>query len=76
MRQIMYIGPDIKGIVRKNEIFTYAPREIIILAGRVYGPAMELFVPMDRIVEKKQEINRPGSTLALIYQITENSVRR
>ena len=76
MKQIMYIGPDIRGIVRKNEIFTYTPNEIIVLAGQIYGLSMELFVPMDKIVEKKREINRPGSTLALIYQITENNTRR
>ncbi len=74
--RIMYIGPDIKGVVRKNEIFTYMPKEVIALAGRIYGPSMELFVSMDNIVEKRREVNRPGSPLSLIYQITERNTRR
>lgn len=28
MNQIMYIGPDVKGVVKRNQIFTYDPKEV------------------------------------------------
>ncbi len=67
----MYIGPGIKGVVRKNEIFAYVPETVIEQVAVVYEPARQLFVSMDNIVEKKKEMNRAGSPLNLIYSMLE-----
>lgn len=77
MKQVMYIGPDIRGIVRKNQIFTYQPEEIIEQAAAIYGPAKYLFVPMDDIVKKKEELRRQGSFLNTVYrQLEKETMRR
>lgn len=67
MKQIMYIGPDIKGIVRKNQIFTYYPGDLIQRACVVSPLARHLFVPMDDIVQGRNELRREGSFLNLAY---------
>ncbi len=77
MKQIMYIGPDIKGIVKKNEIFTFSPVAIMEQVQQIYGPARELFISMNDIVEKRRERDITGSELNLIYQIVKsNTIRR
>lgn len=59
----MYIGPDIKGVARHNQIYTYKPDAVIARACEVHPLAMHLFVPMDTIVESKRELKREGSFL-------------
>ena len=76
MRQVIYIGPGIKGTVRKNEIFTYVPESIIEQVTAIYEPAGQLFVPMEHIVEQKKELNRIGSAMNLIYSTLEKKTRR
>lgn len=71
MKQVMYIGPGIRGIVRKSEVFTYMPETVIEQVAAIYGPARQMFVSMDNIVEKKKEMNRGGSALNLIYNMLE-----
>lgn len=71
MRQVMYIGPDIKGIVRKNDVYTYVPEAVIEQVAAVYDPARQLFIPMDNIVEEKKSLSRTGSALNLIYSTLE-----
>lgn len=77
MIQIMYIGPDIRGVVRKNQIFTYQPEEVINQASAIDGLAKHLFVPMDDIVGKKNELRRQGSFLNVAYrQLEKKTMRR
>lgn len=71
MKQIMYLGPDIKGIVRKNQIFTYQPENVIEQACEVSTLAKYLFVPMDDIVQSKNELRRTDSFLNLAYKKVE-----
>ena len=65
---LMYLGPDLEGIVRHNQIFTYRPEKVIKQAREVCGLADHLFVPMDEVVSCKNELRRPGSFLCLTYQ--------
>lgn len=69
----MYLGPDLKGIVRRNQIFTYQPKEVIEQASDVCELAKHLFVSMDNIVSKKNELRRQGSFLYLAYQKVEKA---
>jgi hypothetical protein len=64
----MYLGPDLKGIVRKNQIFTYHPDRVIEEACGISPLAKHLFVEMDNIAEIKKELNREGSFLNLTYK--------
>lgn len=72
MKQVMYIGPDIKGIVRKNQIFTFMPEDVINQACEINKLAKHLFVPMDNIVQKRKELFRQGTFLNLVYKKVEN----
>lgn len=66
--RIMYLGPNLKGIVRHNQIFTYHPKEVIEEACRISPLARHLFVNMDDIVTSKNELRTEGSFLNLAYQ--------
>jgi hypothetical protein len=69
----MYLGPDLKGIVRKNQIFTYRPDRVIEEACGVSPLARHLFVEMENIVEIRKELRRKGSFLNLAYQKIEKT---
>lgn len=68
MKQVMYIGPDIKKVVTKNKIFTYYPKDIVDKAKKIDPLADKLFVPMDKIVEKKAELKKRGTLINIAYQ--------
>lgn len=68
---VMYLGPELTGIVRKNQIYTYLPEQVIEKACRVHPQAKRLFVPMEDVVRAKSELRRRGSLLYLIYQKME-----
>lgn len=70
----MYLGPDIKGIVRKNQIFTYCPETIMEKACKVSPLAKNLFVSMDDIVRSRNELRREGSFLNLAYRKVKKEV--
>lgn len=74
MKQVMYLGPDIKGIVRKNQIFVYNPEKVIGQACGISPLARELFVPMDNIVQSRNELRRKGSFLNLAYMKVKKEV--
>lgn len=71
----MYIGPDLKGIVRHNQIFTYKPDEVIEKACEQNKLTKHLFVQMENIVESKNELRRPGSFLSIAYEKVEKTRR-
>jgi hypothetical protein len=64
----MYVGPDLNGIVRRNQIFTYHPDRVIDEACGVNPLARHLFVDMADIVEVKKELVRQGSFLNITYR--------
>ena len=68
MKQTMYLGPNLKGVVRRNQIFTYHPEDVIKQACEINPLAKHLFVSMDDIVSSKNELRRTGSFLNLTYQ--------
>lgn len=71
----MYLGPDLKGIVRHNQIFTYHPEKVIEQACEISPLAGHLFVSMDNIVSCKNELSRQGSFLNLANQKVEREVK-
>ena len=63
MKQIVYIGPTIRGVVKKNQIFTYEPERIKKAAKKVSVYTGYLFVKMDDIVSKRDELRKTGTLL-------------
>lgn len=71
----MYIGPNLKGIVRHNQIFTYKPEKIIEQACEMNKLAENMFIPIDKVVESKEELRRTGSFLNIAYEKIEKTRR-
>ncbi|MBQ6577473.1 MAG: hypothetical protein IJL91_06970 [Bacteroidales bacterium] len=69
----MYLGPIIKGVTRKNQIFNYDPTEVKAKAIEICPAAKYLFVDLEDIATKKKELNTPGSLLALAYKQLEEA---
>lgn len=65
---VMYLGPNLKGIVRRNQIFTYHPDEVIEEAYERNPLTKYLFINMDDVVTTKKELRREGSFLNLTYK--------
>lgn len=72
----MYIGPDLKGIVRHNQIFTYYPEKIIEKAREINPLAGYMFIQTEKVVISKNELRREGSFLSLIYKKIEKSRKK
>ena len=71
MKQIVYIGPTIRGVVKKNQIFTYEPERIKEAAKKVSAYTGYLFVKMDDIVSKRDELRKTGTLLNISYKNVE-----
>lgn len=67
MNQIMYIGPDVKGVVKRNQIFTYDPKEIKEKVKGMYAPAVELFAKMEDAPEQRRLAYKEGTLLNITY---------
>lgn len=74
MKQVMYIGPTIRGLVKKNQIFTDEPGEIMEKAEKVSVYTGYLFVRMDDIVSKKNELRKQGTLLNISYEKVKKEV--
>ncbi|MBE5910888.1 MAG: hypothetical protein E7276_06980 [Pseudobutyrivibrio sp.] len=66
--RIMYLGPELKGVVRHNQIFSYNPEDVIEKACQRNPLAKHLFVDMEDIVAKKKELHTEGSLLNLTFR--------
>ena len=74
MSQIMYIGPEVRGVVGKNEVFTYDPKEKKEKVKAIYEPAEKFFVDMEHLTEKRNELRRTGSYMDLLYKNFEKKL--
>lgn len=74
MNQIVYIGPTIRGLVKKNQIFTYEPKDIIEKSQKISMYAGYLFVGMNDIVSKRNELRKQGTLLNISYNIVKKEV--
>jgi hypothetical protein len=72
----MYIGPDIRGVARKNQVYTYHPQEVIDRACGINPLARHLFVDMCDIAETRRELARRGSFLQIAYKKIEQQINR
>lgn len=74
MKQKMYLGPTVPGVVKENEIFIgELPKEAEDRAKRDRHFA-RLFVPMDEVMEARQKMQAEGSVLSVAYDNVEKSL--
>ncbi len=73
---IMYIGPELEGITRANQIFNYEPEAIKAAAEKVEPLSRYLFVDLDNIVSAKKELHTKGSLLFLAYEKTIKTISK
>lgn len=74
MENYMYLGPDIPGVVLRNQIFTYKPDAIIEEARGKCELAKYLFVPMTNIVKAKNDLREQGSIINAAFIKTLESI--
>lgn len=70
----MYIGPDVKGVVSKNQIFTFDPEDKEKEVEKIYAPAVKFFVDIKDITAKRNELRKEGSYLELLYRNFEKKL--
>ena len=74
MKQRMYLGPTVPGIVKENEIFKGELPERAEERARADKHFARLFVPMDKVMEARQGMQAEGSVLSIAYANVEKSV--
>ena len=74
MKQKMYLGPTVPGVVKENEIFIgELPKEAEDRA-KMDRHFARLFVPMDEVMEARQKMQAEGSVLSVAYDNVEKSL--
>jgi hypothetical protein len=73
---VIYIGPNIRGVVRHNQIFSHMPEKTVEKAMGIDPLAGCLFVePKEARVKKKEAATR-GTLLQIVYQRMEKKEER
>lgn len=72
----MYLGPIVKGVTRRNQIFNYDPQRIIDTVTAIEPTAKYLFVDLEDISAKKQELMKPDSVMAQAYTKLEKALKK
>lgn len=73
--QVIYIGPTIPGLVERNRIYLgHLPEEVT--QRRIEDPYFgRLFVPVDQLITARQEMETPGSVLAVSFKKVSESLK-
>ncbi len=67
MTQKMYLGPTVPGLVKENEIFRDELPDGIARRVETDKNFARLFVPMDRIMDARRQLQTEGSVLSAAY---------
>ena len=73
----MYLGPRIPGVVKRNQIFTYEPTEVMEKVKAIYSEAGILFVKMDEttIGEYRRQVKTQGTRLYQTYKKVKSNLK-
>ncbi len=74
MDQVMYIGPAVPGLVKKNAVFKGGLPELVKRQAEADRAFARLFVPVGKIFEAKKQLAREGSVLAVSYAEVEKNI--
>ncbi len=72
MGQVMYIGPVIPGLVKKDTVFKDGLPAKIEKAAEKNKNFARLFVPAGKVFDAKKQLGTEGSALAVSYTSVEN----
>lgn len=72
MKQVMYIGPAIPGLVKKDTVFKDGLPEKIEKAAENNKNFARLFIPVGKVFDAKKQLGTEGSVLAVSYASVEN----
>lgn len=65
---VMYLGPEIRGVVRHKQVFSYDANDVITEACEKEPLSKYLFVDMKDIASKKRELEEPGSLMNVAFK--------
>ena len=74
MTQKMYLGPTVPGLVKENVIFKDEPPEAVKKRAEADKSFARLLVPMERVMEARQQLQKEGSVLSVAYMNVAKSV--
>lgn len=74
MKQVMYIGPAIPGLVKKDTVFKDGLPEKIEKAAGDNKSFARLFVPVGKVFDAKKQLGTEGSVLAVSYAGVEKNI--
>lgn len=75
MSNVIYLGPEIRGVVKRNQVFSYDAADVKAKAAQVSELTQYLFVAMDDVAAAKKELKTQGSLMEIafkkVYQILQ-----
>ena len=74
MKQVMYIGPAIPGLVKKDTVFKDGLPGRIETAAKNNKSFARLFVPVGKVFDAKKQLGTEGSVLAVSYVNVEKNI--
>ncbi len=74
MKQVMYIGPAIPGLVKKDTVFKDGLPGKIERAAENNKSFARLFVPVGKVFDAKKQLGTEGSVLAVSYVNVEKNI--
>lgn len=74
MKQVMYIGPAIPGLVKKDTVFKDGLLGKIEKAAENNKSFARLFVPVGKVFDAKKQLGTEGSVLAVSYVNVEKDM--
>lgn len=74
MKHVMYLGPAIPGLVKKNAVFKDGLPAMAEKRAETDKSFARLFIPVEKVFEAKKQLSTEGSLLAASYTEVENSI--
>ena len=68
MINVIYLGPEIRGTVKQNQIFSYDAADVKAKAAQISELTQYLFVPMDDVVAGKNALKTQGSLMNIAFR--------
>lgn len=76
MSKVMYMGPTVPGIARKDTIFDGVLPEKVEERRKNDIHFSRLLVPMDKALRARQQLEEEGSVLAVAFSNVEKNMER
>ena len=74
--KVMYMGPTIPGVVRKNAIFDGEFPEWVEAYKKDDIHFARLLVPMNKALQARQQLEQKGSVLAVAFSNVQKNLQR